>query len=129
MDKNSTFRTWDKAETEEKRKYVANLIANAAGTTVCSDDVVRLFVDWLNTYHEVHFAVIREVLGGVIRQDRDTDWQGRFVRKPKPAHRSPAPTTMKSAFDDEENYVLTELGKQFVHYTMNEVVQRLGESE
>jgi len=32
---------------------------------------------------------------------------------------------MKSAFDDEEPYVLTELGSQFVHYTMNEVVKRI----
>ena len=33
---------------------------------------------------------------------------------------------MKSAFDDKEQYVLTELGKQFVHYTMDELVSRIG---
>jgi hypothetical protein len=32
---------------------------------------------------------------------------------------------MESAFDDTKQYVLTELGKQFVHYTMNELVSRL----
>ena len=32
---------------------------------------------------------------------------------------------MKSAFDNEEGYVLTELGKEFVHYTMNETVTRV----
>ena len=44
------------------------------------------------------------------------------VRTPK----GYAPRTMKSAFDDLEQYELTELGKQFVHYTMNEVVTRIG---
>jgi hypothetical protein len=32
---------------------------------------------------------------------------------------------MESAFEDTKQYVLTELGKQFVHYTMNELVTRL----
>jgi hypothetical protein len=32
---------------------------------------------------------------------------------------------MESAFEDSKPYVLTELGKQFVHYTMNEVVTRI----
>ena len=32
---------------------------------------------------------------------------------------------MKSAFDDEEEYELTELGKQFVRYTMDEVMPRI----
>lgn len=34
--------------------------------------------------------------------------------------------TMKSAFEDSKPYVLTELGKRSVDYTMNEVVQRFG---
>ncbi len=157
------FRSWDRAETEEKRKYISNLITNAAGTTLCNDDVVRLFVDWLNLYHEAHFAVIREIFrnpgytrrdiwiaihgelvredsaeadlykllihdlstGHVIRQFRETDYQGRFIRKPRPPQKGPASPVMKSAFDDEQPYELTELGKQFVHYTMNEVVGRL----
>lgn len=33
---------------------------------------------------------------------------------------------MESAFEDKKPYMLTELGKQFVHYTMNEVVARIG---
>jgi uncharacterized membrane-anchored protein YjiN (DUF445 family) len=44
------FRTWDRADTNEKRNAVRNLISNAAGTRVCSDDVVRLFIDWLSAY-------------------------------------------------------------------------------
>ncbi len=160
------FRAWDNADTEEKRRYAANLVTNAAGTRVCSDDVLRLFLDWLELYHEAHFAVIREIFynpgstrfdiwsgvygetllredsaeadlfkllirdlstGSVIRQERDTNQLGQFVRKRR--QRPPTrhtPTTMESAFEDTKAYVLTEMGKQFVHYTMNEVVTRLG---
>jgi hypothetical protein len=32
---------------------------------------------------------------------------------------------MASAFDDDKEYELTELGRQFVFYTMNELVLRL----
>lgn len=159
------FRTWDNADTAEKRRYAANLVTNAAGTRVCSDDVVRLFLDWLDLYHESHFAVIREIFenpgatrldiwsevyseevprddsaeadlfrllihdlstGRVIRQERDVNQLGQFVRKrPRRTLKGQGATTMKSAFEDTEPYVLTELGKQFVHYTMNEVVTRV----
>lgn len=158
------FRAWDKADTDEKRRYVANLVTNAAGTRLCSDDVVRLFIDWLDTYHESHLAVIREIFsnpgstrfdiwtaiygnlvredsaeadlykllirdlstGGVIRQARDTNADGQFLRK-QTARKPPGPvnSTVESAFESSKQYVLTELGKQFVHYSMNEVVQRV----
>lgn len=161
-----TFRAWDNAETEEKRRYAVNLVTNAAGYRLTSDDVVRLFIDWLDTYHEAHFAVIRELFkspgstrydiwlaihgqvvredsaeadlfrmlirdlstGGVLRQARETDEQGRFLRQRQPRTRGSASVTMESAFEDSKPYVLTELGKQFVHYTMNEVVPRIGSS-
>ena len=55
------FRIWDEADTEEKRSYVKNVVTNSAGTRLCSDDVIRLFIDWLDLYHEAHFAVIREI--------------------------------------------------------------------
>ena len=32
---------------------------------------------------------------------------------------------MESAFEETKPYVLTGLGEQFVHYTMNEVVKRI----
>jgi hypothetical protein len=159
------FRAWDEADTEEKRRYAANLIINSAGTRVCSDDVVRLFIDWLELYHEAHFAVIREIYknpgstrfeiwsttygealpredsaeadlfrlmvrdlstGGVIRQERDTNALGQFVRRQPVRSGRTAQTTMESAFEDTKPYVLSDLGKQFVHYTMNEVVTRVG---
>lgn len=166
------FRAWDHADTEEKRQMVARLIAHAGGTKLCSDDVVRLFIDWLNLYHEAHFQVVRVIhrrpgatrfdiwtdihgkvvrensaeadlfkllmrdlsTGSVIRQRRETTWDGRFVKKT--AGRGKDTSTrvgtgsslMKSAFDREEPYELTELGRQFVHYTMEEPVPRIPES-
>jgi len=159
------FRAWDEAATEEKRRYIKNIVTNSAGTRVCSDDVIRLFLDWLEVYHEAHFAVIREIFknpgstrfdvwsdlygqtprensaeadlfkllirdlstGGVIRQEREVNQLGQFVRnRPQRVRRPTAPATIESAFEDTKPYVLTELGKQFVHYTMNEVVTRIG---
>lgn len=157
------FQVWDDASTDEKRRYVGNVLVNSAGTRICSDDVIRLFLDWLNLYHESHFAVIRQIYsnrgitryeiwdqiygelpredsaeadlfrmlirdlstGGVIRQDRETNQYGQFLRKQPPRGRHPSPTTMESAFEGTKPYVLTGLGQQFVHYTMNEVVTRI----
>jgi hypothetical protein len=160
-----TFRQWDQADTAEKRHLLVQLITNAAGTRVCSDDILRLFLDWVDTYHEAHFAVIREIyknqgptrydiwiavygepvprddsaeadlyrmlirdlsMGGVIRQPRETDNRGRFIKKTRPPRRVAASSTIESAFEDTKQYVLTELGSQFVHYTMTELVARLG---
>ncbi len=53
-----TFREWSGAESETKRQYIRNILANAAATTVTSDDVIRLFIDWLKQYSEMHFQVI-----------------------------------------------------------------------
>jgi hypothetical protein len=36
---------------------------------------------------------------------------------------------MVSAFDNNERYELTELGKQFVHYAMTEIVAKIVFSE
>jgi hypothetical protein len=157
------FRIWDQADTDEKREYIANLVANASGTRLCSDDIVRLFIDWLNIYHEAHFAVVREIYnnsgatrydiwmeiygqtpredsseadlykllirdlstGGVIRQERETTLDGKFLRKHPRRDKGPAPQTMESAFEDKKPYVLTALGQQFVSYTMTDVLRRL----
>ncbi|KFO66359.1 hypothetical protein ER57_17950 [Smithella sp. SCADC] len=161
------FRTWDNADTDEKRRLVGNLVANAAGTQLSSDDVLRLFIDWLDKYHEAHFAVIQEIyknpgvtrydiwmtikgemvredsadadlykmlirdlsIGGVIRQARDTTEDGKFLRKPRPQYKRTASSTMESAFEDTKPYILTELGEQFVHYAMTELVPRVNGAE
>jgi len=163
------FRIWDESDTEEKRKLLANVLTNGAGTKLCSDDIIRIFLDWIRMYNEVHFAVMKEVYknpgstrydiwvslygentpredssqadlfrylirelntGGVIRQPRETNAAGQFMRKrPQRRPSGHAPTTMESTFEDSKPYVLTELGKEFVHYTMNEVVKRISDPE
>lgn len=55
------FRTWDSAATEEKRDYVRRLLTNAAASSVCSDDLIRLFLSWIEKYDETHFKVMRAI--------------------------------------------------------------------
>ena len=56
-----TFREWSGAESETKRVYIRNILSNAAATKAASDDVVKLFIDWLKNYSEMHFQVIAVV--------------------------------------------------------------------
>ncbi len=159
-----TFREWAGAESEEKRVYIRNILSNAAATQVSSDDVVRLYIDWINQYSEMHFQVIgaiynndgitREAIwrkigkgqvredsadadlykllfrdlstGGIIRQHREVDRFGNFT--PKPTQRRPkgsGPKPPVSAFDENEGYDLTDLGRQFVHYAMSELPPKI----
>src|SRR5690554_5044316 len=64
-----TFREWAGAESEEKRVYIRNILSNAAASSVSSDDVVRMYIDWINQYSEMHFQVIGAIYnsGGIIR--------------------------------------------------------------
>lgn len=64
-----TFREWSGAESEQKREYIRNILSNAAATQVSSDDVVRLYIDWINQYSEMHFQVIGAIYnsGGITR--------------------------------------------------------------
>ncbi len=158
------FRSWDEADTEDKRQMLKKLIMNAGATALCTDDLVRLFIKWIDEYHEAHFSVIKEIYkssgitrgqiwdrshtqrpredaaeadlfrylirdlstGGVIRQNRETTYDGQFVKQ-KPSHhvKGTVSSVMESAFEDTKPYVLTELGKEFVHYVLNEVVPRV----
>lgn len=161
-----TFRDWAGVESEQKRILIRNILSNAAASTASSDDVVRMFIDWIAQYSELHFQVIGAIYnsggisrgaiwrkigkgkvredsadadlykllfrdlstGGVIRQHRETDYHGNFIAKPsgKRAGGSGGGTkTLTSAFDDEDQYVLTELGQKFVHYGMTELPPRI----
>lgn len=55
------FAVWDRAETTEKREHIRRLLSNAAGINIADDDLVRLFIEWIDRYNEVHFAVIRAI--------------------------------------------------------------------
>lgn len=166
-----TFRVWDEAETREKGGMLRKLITNAGGVSIVQDDIVRLFLDFLGKFHELHFAVIREIYahpritraeiweyisgiddetggapredsskadlfkllihelstGYIIRQARETDSYGNWQRQtPK---RRTGQRNLTSAFDDEKEYVLTELGAEFVHYVMEDLAPQLSEGE
>ena len=162
------FRVWDDATTDEKRGFVRKTLTNAAGTKLCSDDIIRMFLQWIEQYNELHFRVIRIVyknpystrgdiwaelyegepvredsaeadlfklivadlsFGHVIRQHRPTTADGRFLAAPRSSSRGRRSPTMKSAFDDDKPYVMTELGNQFVHYAMEELAQQLSPGE
>ena len=160
------FRDWSAAESEEKRVLIRNLLVNAASTRICSDDVVRMFVEWIDQYSEAHFKVIRQIYnhsgitrreiwqqihgataredsaeadlfkllisdlstGHVIRQHREKDYYGNFIKSQPRRIQGYKADQMTSAFDDEKQYELTELGQQFVHYTMNEIVPKITSS-
>ena len=63
--------------------------------------------------------------GSVIRQHREKDYYGNWIKKSRSPHRGTQSQTMKSAFDDEEEYELTELGTQFVRYTVEGVMPKI----
>ncbi len=159
------FRSWDEADTQDKKQMLKRLITNAGAIKLCPDDLVRLFLHWIEQYHETHFVVIKEIYrrheitraelwdnihgprpredsseadlfrylirdlstGGVIRQARETDTDGRFLKKETrgQSHQNPS-RVMESAFEKTKRYVLTELGKKFVHYVMEDVVPEIG---
>lgn len=162
------FRSWDAADTNEKKQMLKNLITNAGAIKLCPDDLVRLFINWIDQYHETHFRVIKEIyrnpritrgqvwdtiggqrpredsaeadlfrylvrdlsVGGVIRQERGTDSDGRFIKKDtRGTSHETASRVMESAFEDTKPYVLTALGKQFVHYVMEDVVRQVSGQE
>ena len=67
-------------------------------------------------------------MGSIIRQFRETDYRGNFIKK-APRKRGGTGSATVSAFDREEGYELTALGQQFVHYAMSEVTPKIGFQE
>ena len=159
-----TFRDWSGAESEEKRVYIRNILSNAAASQVSSDDVVRMYIDWISQYSEMHFHVIAAIYnsdgitrgqiwrkigkgqvredsadadlykllfrdlstGGVIRQHRAVDGFGNFIPKqPRRRPKGSGPKPPVSAFDENEGYELTSLGRQFVHYAMSDILLKI----
>jgi hypothetical protein len=55
------FRSWDEADTQDKKQMLKKLITNAGAIKLCADDLVRLFIAWIDQYHETHFLVIKEI--------------------------------------------------------------------
>jgi len=63
-------------------------------------------------------------IGRVIRQHRDVTGRGEFLRGER--RERGASDVLESAFEDTKRYELTSLGKQFVHYALDEVAPRIG---
>lgn len=65
------FRDWAGAESQKKREFIRNVLSNAASTDLTSDDVIRLFLDWLYRYSEFHLSVIAQIYKqpGITRLD------------------------------------------------------------
>lgn len=159
-----TFRVWDSADTAEKRECLCKLITNAGGLSIVEDDVVRLFVEFMGRFHELHFRVLKlvyqnpgissydiatELFGfgdvprddsekadlfkflfhelnmtDVMRQPRESDADGRWRRRVAKKIVGSRAKTLKSPFNDDQQ-VLTELGKQFVRYIMGDLDPQL----
>lgn len=78
-----TFKLWDESETLEKKEMLKKLIINAAGITISQDDLVRMFLEWIEKYHEFHFGVIAQIYknpgitrGGIWRNIRGEEPRG-----------------------------------------------------
>ena len=78
---------------------------------------------------DLYKLLIRDLsTGEIVRQHREKDYYGNYIKQaPKPRSQSPS-QTLTSAFDNEKQYELTELGTQFVRYTMEGVMPSLGAS-
>lgn len=161
-----SFRSWDEADTAEKREYIKRLLTNAGATKLCPDDLIRIFISWIDNYHESHFAVIKQIyqnssgitraaiwdnlnngvrakedsaeaglfrylmrelnMGGVIELAKQRDGDGRAYRAtPARTPRGMGSRLVESTYEDTKPWVLTELGQQFVHYVLNDVVKRV----
>jgi len=77
------FQIWDTAITDDKRHAVRRILTNAAVTRIVSDDLVRLFLSWVESYDETHFKVVA-ALRRAPGQTRSSLWEsidGRIVRE------------------------------------------------
>ena len=57
----AAFRSWDNADSDEKKQMLKKLITNAGAIKLCPDDLIRLFLHWIEQYHETHFIVMKQI--------------------------------------------------------------------
>lgn len=78
---------------------------------------------------DLYRTLIRDLqLGGVIRQQREVSPEGEFYKKSTRGKSSSSQSSfMKSSFDDDDEMELSELGSEFVHYVLDELVPRISE--
>ena len=63
--------------------------------------------------------------GHIIRQFRETDYSGNFIKAERSKNQGNGSQLMTSAFEDGKPYELTALGVQFVHYAMTEITVKI----
>jgi len=56
-----SFRKWSAIDSESKREKIRNILSNAAASSLVSDDVVSLFIDWIERYSDFHFEVVAKI--------------------------------------------------------------------
>jgi len=55
------YRSWDQTDSMEKRSLIQRVLTNAGAVSLCPDDLIRIFMDWIDNYHEAHFVVIKQI--------------------------------------------------------------------
>lgn len=158
-----TFRTWNEADSMEKRDMLRKVITNAGGSAIVGDDILRLFIELVGKFNELHFRIIRDVytnpeitsyelginlfgeippdnsakadlfkllmhdlnMSDLVRLPRDSDSTGKYVRATREKKPSNPSRYLKTPFDPNKKQVLTELGKEFVHYVMTELALQI----
>ena len=58
-------------ETDQKRELLRKLLAHAATPGLTPDDLIRLFIDWVGRYHDLHFRVMAILRGSPMSTRRD----------------------------------------------------------
>jgi len=77
------YRDWSAGDSEKKRIHLRNLLANAAECRLTSDNVVSLFIKWINEFSELHLDVISLVYKnkGITRYSMWQELYGERVRE------------------------------------------------
>jgi hypothetical protein len=80
------YRDWSAGDSEKKRIYLRNLLANAAESRLTSDSVISLFIKWMNEFSELHLDVISLTYKnkGITRYDMWQELYGERVREDSP---------------------------------------------
>ena len=55
------FRGWSRTESQSKQEYIRNILSNAAACKLVIDEVVSLFLEWIQDYSDFHFQVIAQI--------------------------------------------------------------------
>ena len=91
------IRNWSQINSEDKRILIRNILSNAAATSLTSDDVIDMFIEWIHKYSVLHFTVI----GAVYNENgitRGAIW--RKIGKPKVTEDSADADLYKLLFRD-----------------------------